>query len=259
VWDCRTRSSLAPPARSADSFSRDGLVTRLRYRGRDLRYRALFAVLRRHCRGEVLDVGGGSFVETAIRRRIPFEKWTVMEPKAADLPKVADPRVRAMVGDGLALNLPNASFDTVLSIQVLEHVFEPIRMIEELYRVTKPGGTLIVMVPQTANIHHAPHHYQNITRYWLEEAARRLGAEMAEYHPMGGAWSTVASRLLLQYPGALGVKGYRHPGTRRPLRFWLLFPLGIMVSAVLFPLAMLLSLGDMPEEANNHLVVLRKE
>jgi SAM-dependent methyltransferase len=234
-------------------------VTRLRYRGRDLRYRTLFAVLRRHCKGEVLDVGGGSFVQTAIQQEIPFHQWTVAEPKLADLPKVSDARVRTLVADGLALDLPDASFDTVLSIQVLEHVFEPIRMMEELYRVTKPGGHLIVMVPQTANLHHVPHHYQNITRYWLEETARRLGAEMVEYHSMGGAWSTIASRLLLQYPGALGVKGYQHPGTRRPLKFWLLFPLGIAVSAMVFPLAMLLSLGDMPEEANNHLAVLRKQ
>ena len=110
-------------------------------------------------------------------------------------------------------------FDTVLSIQVLEHVFEPIRMIEELYRVTTPGGHLVVMVPQTANLHHIPHHYQNLTRYWLEAAAQRLGADVVEYHALGGAWSTIASRVLLQYPGVLGVAGYRQPGVQARLAF----------------------------------------
>jgi SAM-dependent methyltransferase len=238
-------------------FPGRNLVTALRYRGRNFQYRALFEVLRRHVGGRVIDVGGGSFVDDAIASGVDFDEWTVVEPHAADLPSVRDGRVRAVVGDGCALDEPDGSFDTALSIQVLEHVFEPMAMMAELRRVTRPDGTIIVMVPQTANIHHAPHHYQNLTRYWLEEAARRLDLDIVEYHPMGGAWSTVASRLLLQYPAALGVEGYRHPGARRSRRFWSLFPFGVVVSAVTFPLAMLLSFGDLEEEANNHLVVLR--
>ena len=239
-------------------FPGRNLVTTLRYRGRDFRYRSLFDVLRRHCQGRVLDVGGGAFVTTAIEERVQFAEWTIVEPHEADLPALTDSRVRTMVGDGHALEIEGNQFDTVLSIQVLEHVFEPIRMIEELYRVTKPGGHLIVMVPQTANLHHIPHHYQNLTRYWLEAAAHRLGADVVEYHALGGAWSTIASRVLLQYPGALGVGGYQHPGVRRGWRFWALFPVGLIVSAVVIPLSMLMSLGDMTEEANNHVMVLRK-
>lgn len=233
-------------------------VTTLRYKGRNLRYRRLFEVLRHYADGEVLDVGGGQFVRAAQRAGVPFERWTIVEPYEADLPVLDDARVTTLVGDGTALQLEGNRYDTVLSMQVLEHVFEPIRMFEELFRVTKPGGHLIVMVPQTANIHHAPHHYQNLTRYWLQSAAERVGAEVVEYHALGGAWSSVASRLLLQYPAALGVRGYAHPGVRRNWKFWALFPFGAVVSAVMFPLAMLLSLGDLEEEANNHLVVLRK-
>ena len=241
------------------AFPGRNLVTALRYRGRNYQYRDLFDVLRRHTRGRVLDVGGGSFVRDAIAAGIEFDEWTVVEPYATDLPVVDDPRVHAVVGDGCALDEADGAFDTTLSIQVLEHVFEPMAMMTELRRVTRPGGTIVVMVPQTANIHHAPHHYQNLTRYWLEESARRLDLEVIEYEAMGGAWSTVASRLLLQYPAALGVDGYRHPGARRPWRFWALFPLGVVVSAVTFPFAMLLSFGDLEEEANNHLMVLRRQ
>jgi SAM-dependent methyltransferase len=243
---------------AARAFPGRNLVTAARYKGRDLRYHALFDVLRAHCRGAVLDVGGGSFIETVRDIGVPFGSWTVVEPNLADLPDVDDPRVTGVVGDGCALEFADSSFDTVLSIQVLEHVFEPIRMIEELYRVARPGAAVVVMVPQTANLHHVPHHYQNITRYWLEEAADRLGAEVVEYHAMGGAWSTTASRLLLQYPAAFGVGGYAHPGVRRGWKFWALFPVGVVTSIITFPLAMLLSLGDLEEEANNHLIVLRK-
>jgi SAM-dependent methyltransferase len=240
------------------AFPGRNLVTAARYRGRNLRYRALFEVLRKHCRGRVLDVGGGGFVATAIAARVGFEQWTVVEPSPDDLPTIDDPRVHGMVGDGCDLSYPDESFDTVLSIQVLEHVFEPIRMLEELYRVARRGAAIVVMVPQTANIHHAPHHYQNLTRYWLEAAAARLGAEVVDYRSLGGAWSSTASRVLLQYPAAFGVGGFAHPGVRRGWRFWLLFPLGVITSVVMFPLAMLLSLGDLEEEPNNHLMVMRK-
>jgi hypothetical protein len=38
----------------------------------------------------------------------------------------------------------------------------------------------------------------------------------------------------------------------------MLFPVGLIVSAIVFPLSLLMSLGDMKEEANNHVMVLRK-
>ncbi len=239
-------------------FPGRNLVTALRYKGREYRLGVVYDALRRYCHGEVLDVGGGNFVTSAIEEGVPFDRWTVVEPSADDLPVIGDGRVHVEVGDGQALTHEGNSFDTVLSIHVLEHVLEPVRMVEELYRVVRPGGHLVLLVPQTANIHHAPHHYQNFTRYWLEAVAERTGGDVVEYRPMGGAWSSVASRLLLQYPGQLGVSGYREPRARRGWRFWALFPVGLATSAITFPLAMLLSLGDMEEEANNHLMVLRK-
>jgi SAM-dependent methyltransferase len=241
------------------AFPGRNLVTTLRYRGRNFQYREVFDVLRRFTRGDVLDVGGGAFVVDAMRAGVRFDRWTVVEPHQGDLPDVDDPRVHTLVGDGCALDLADDSFDTVLSIQVLEHVFEPMQMMRELHRVARPGGTIIVMVPQTANLHHAPHHFQNLTRFWLDEAARRIDAEVVDYRAMGGAWSTIASRLVLQYPAALGVDGYKDPQAKRGWRFWALFPLGVVVSVVTFPFAMLLSTGDLKEEANNHVMVLRKK
>ncbi len=83
---------------AARAFPGRNLVTALRYRGRDLRYRSLFDVLRAHCRGEVLDVGGGTFVRTAVEHGIGFDRWTVVEPSADDLPTIDDPRVSVRVG-----------------------------------------------------------------------------------------------------------------------------------------------------------------
>ena len=46
-----------------------------------------------------------------------------------------------------ALELPDDSFDTIICSHVLEHVPDDRAAIAELRRVTRPGGTALVMVP----------------------------------------------------------------------------------------------------------------
>src|SRR5262249_48110178 len=43
--------------------------------------------------------------------------------------------------------LPSASFDAIVASHVLEHVPDDGRAMQELYRLLKPGGKLITMVP----------------------------------------------------------------------------------------------------------------
>lgn len=45
------------------------------------------------------------------------------------------------------LPFPDASFDTVLSFQVFEHVEDPDRYLAEVRRVLAPGGTLMLVTP----------------------------------------------------------------------------------------------------------------
>jgi SAM-dependent methyltransferase len=45
-------------------------------------------------------------------------------------------------GDGMALPVPDASVDVCFSSNVLEHVGDPIAMLAEMVRVTRPGGVI---------------------------------------------------------------------------------------------------------------------
>lgn len=51
------------------------------------------------------------------------------------------------VGDIQAIPHPDATFDTVISCETIEHVPEPQKAVRELARVLKPGGRLFLTTP----------------------------------------------------------------------------------------------------------------
>ena len=239
-------------------MSRKSPLLRPLYFARDWRSRGLFAALRRHCRGRVLDVGGWDFFLTARRKGVPFERWTTLESDPRRLPEVDDARVEVVHGDGCRMDFADASFDTVLSVQVLEHVFEPIRMVAEIGRVLKPGGRAILLVPQTSTTHLAPDYHCNFSRWWIEEALRRAGLEIVERKPLGGVWSSAASHFLYFFLQSARAEGFSDPACRRNALFYVLWPFMALYAVASIPICLVLSLGDLAEEPNNHLVVARR-
>jgi len=234
------------------------LISRLLFRARDYMSREMFTVLRKYCRGQVLDIGGADFVRTAVEQNVPFDQWTILEPDASPYYALANSRVNVVEGDGCNLTQAESQYDTVLCIQVAEHVFSPFRLFQEAKRVLKPGGYSIWVVPWTGNLHGAPYHYQNVSRFWFLEAAKQAEVEVVELKALGGAWSTIASRLLYYCLQMARWGSMSFPDARRNIWFYLLSPLMLLYIIAGIPVCLLLSLGDMEEEANNHLLVFRK-
>lgn len=56
--------------------------------------------------------------------------------------------------DAGPLPFTDATFDAVTILMVLEHLFDPFAAIEEIARVTKPRGYLVINVPNIAYIKH---------------------------------------------------------------------------------------------------------
>ncbi len=54
------------------------------------------------------------------------------------------------------MTIEDSQFDMVLCTQVLEHCDRPQRIVDECYRVLKPGGTLIVTAPSIYPVHGYP-------------------------------------------------------------------------------------------------------
>jgi SAM-dependent methyltransferase len=74
---------------------------------------------------------------------------------------------------------PDKSFDVVTCLDVIEHTPDDIASLEELRRVTKPGGALVVTVPayQSLFSRHdvVNRHYRRYRRSTLRAAAARSG------------------------------------------------------------------------------------
>lgn len=92
---------------------------------------------------QVLDVGGGPgyFADafTAAGAR-----YAALDADAGEMAAAGQPRTNTVLASGLALPFADDSLDVCYSSNVLEHVPEPTVMAEEMIRVTRPGGTVIL-------------------------------------------------------------------------------------------------------------------
>ncbi|PZF93953.1 class I SAM-dependent methyltransferase [Micromonospora deserti] len=91
----------------------------------------------------VLDVGGGpGYFASAFRAA--GARYVGLDPDVGDFSAAGDSVAGMLRGSGTALPVRTASVDVAFSSNVLEHVSEPTRMLDEMVRVTRPGGLLFV-------------------------------------------------------------------------------------------------------------------
>lgn len=83
--------------------------------------------------------------------------------------------------DGIHFPFDNSSFDSVILTQVLEHVFNPDEFLEEVRRVTKPGGTMLLSVPFVWDEHEQPWDYARYSSFGLRHLLEKHGFEIAEH------------------------------------------------------------------------------
>ncbi len=97
--------------------------------------------------GNLLEVGCGngyglSELKPGVRNYVGIDKSraakSVFQRQGADFFTIKAPNLK---------NIPSNIFDTVVSFQVIEHINNDSRFLEEIYRVLKPGGKLYLTTP----------------------------------------------------------------------------------------------------------------
>lgn len=91
----------------------------------------------------VVDVGGGAgYFGAAVREQ--GAQYYLVEPDRNELAARGEIPRGTIVGDGYWLPLRDGAADVCFSSNVLEHVPDPGGLIDEMIRVTKPGGIIYV-------------------------------------------------------------------------------------------------------------------
>jgi SAM-dependent methyltransferase len=83
--------------------------------------------------------------------------------------------------DGKTLPFDDDRFDSVVSFEVFEHVFNLHEILKEINRVTKTSGTLLISFPFAYGEHEVPYDYARYTSFGMSHILKEHGFEVIEY------------------------------------------------------------------------------
>ena len=198
------------------------------------------AAVQRVGRGRALDIGAGSLAFAAEFASY-FTSYTSLDYE------VRSQRL-GVQGDGQRLPFAANTFDTLISVDVLEHVPHPWEMLAEIERVLAPGGCAILVTPFFFWAHEEPADFYRLSKYGLALLCRELELEVVSMEPTCGF---IASLGLL---GTVAITRLLHrwPAVLRP----------VLLASRAFQLSVLLFLDDRIDRskrfAQGHLLMARK-
>src|SRR5262245_58608310 len=161
--------------------------------------------------GAVLDIGCGNGAMLAEIQKHGW--WTLCgietSESAVSLARRQGLDVLFSNGNGdLGALLGSRTFDLVILIEVIEHVFDPRRLLREARTVLRPGGRLLVTTP-----YHG---------YWKNLAIALVGKGDSHYNPLwdGGHIKFWSTRTLTEVLSETGFREIQFSGAGRVPYFW---------------------------------------
>lgn len=97
--------------------------------------------------------------------------------------------------DGRRIPLEDASVDSAMLTEVLEHCPEPWVVLKEARRVLKPGGVLFFTVPYIWPLHDAPYDFFRYTPFALEKLLAEAGFADVKLQALGG-WNASLAQMI---------------------------------------------------------------
>jgi SAM-dependent methyltransferase len=138
----------------------------------------------------VLDAGSGDLRYAPVFARQRYE--------SADFEKVDKVyRPPTYSCDLIAVPVEDGRFDAVISTQVLEHLPDPLAVLNETRRILKPGGRLFLSAPLWYEEHEKPYDFYRYTRFGLAHLLGRAGFVVDDLRPLEGLMGSVQHQLRL--------------------------------------------------------------
>ncbi|MEC3877991.1 class I SAM-dependent methyltransferase [Parapedobacter sp. 10938] len=181
-----------------------------------------------HLHGKLLDFGCGSKPYKAL--------FAVSEYVGADI-EVSGHDHRSeeidVYYDGNTLPFADESFDSIFSSEVFEHVFNLPQILDELHRVLKPGGKMLITVPFVWDEHEIPYDFARYTSFGLKHILQEKGFVVVQEKKTTNYVSTTCQMWAAYVYQHIFPK---HKGTRIALTPLFITPItlcGLLLSAIL--------------------------
>jgi SAM-dependent methyltransferase len=130
--------------------------------------------LAKHICGKTLDIGCGSKPYQSLYHSseyigLEFDTLENRRIKKADF-----------FYDGKIFPFSHNEFDSVVANEVFEHVFNPDQFLDEIYRVLKKDGKIIMTMPFVWDEHEQPYDYARYSSYGIKSILENHGFEVLE-------------------------------------------------------------------------------
>jgi len=159
--------------------------------------RYLYKALKKHATaltGRLMDFGCGSK---------PYrELFNVDEYIGVDFQNEGHPHINEQIDvfyDGKHLPFADSYFDSVLCSEVFEHVFNLDEILQEINRVLKEGGNILITCPFVWNEHEVPFDFARYTRFALKSILAKNGFEIIEFEKTGNFFTTITQLRVLYF------------------------------------------------------------
>lgn len=181
--------------------------------------RQLLPTLDKYSKGDTLEIGPGNI---SYKKHINYNSYKTLDIKGKNHIDYIE--------DIHNTSIESNSFDTIIMIEVLEHLYNPFQAINEVRRILKPGGCIIASTPFIHPYHGEPHDYYRYTKFGLIHLFNKFKIiEIIEY---GNVFGSIID-LLTSYRLFKVLKIFNHLRINKTLEkyFKNKTPLGILIVA----------------------------
>lgn len=129
----------------------------------------------RNLNGRVLDIGCG---QKPYQNICNYEEYIGLE---IDTPQNRQNKKADFFYNGVTMPFSDNYFDSIISNQVFEHVFNPNEFLRETNRVLKMDGVFLITVPFVWDEHEQPYDYARYSSFGLKHILNDNGFEIIEH------------------------------------------------------------------------------